>query len=62
MKKNGKINDTWTTDGRVKIRTLYNRIKNIETMAWRTTDISDHYPIFHIAACKNKPKEESITW
>ena len=33
MKKNGQINDTWTTDGRVKIRTLYNRIKNIETMA-----------------------------
>ena len=24
-----------------------------------TTDISDHYPIFHIAPCKNKPKEES---
>ena len=24
-----------------------------------TTDISDHYPIFHITAYKNKPKEDS---
>ena len=32
MKKNGMINDTWTTYGRVKIRTLYNWIKNNDTM------------------------------
>ena len=24
-----------------------------------TTDISDHYPIFHIIPCQNKPKEEN---
>ena len=24
-----------------------------------TIDISGHYPIFHIVACKDKPKEES---
>ena len=24
-----------------------------------TTDISDHYPIFHITLCHNKPKEEN---
>ena len=33
LKRNGKIHDTWTVDGRIKIKTKYNRIKNIETMA-----------------------------
>ena len=33
LKRKGKILDTWTIDGRIKIKTTYNRIKNIETMA-----------------------------
>ena len=33
LKRKNKINDTWTIDGRIKIRNNYNRIVNIETMA-----------------------------
>ena len=33
LKRNGKIHDTWTVDGHVKIKTKYDIIKNIETMA-----------------------------
>ena len=33
LKRKGKIHDTWTIDGRIKIKTTYNGIKNIETMA-----------------------------
>ena len=32
LKRNNKINDTWTVDGRIKIRTIHNRIVNIDTM------------------------------
>ena len=33
LKHSGKINDTWTTDGRIKVRTIHNRIVTIETAA-----------------------------
>ena len=33
LKHSGKINDTWTTDGRIKVRTIHNRIVIIETTA-----------------------------
>ena len=32
LKLKKKINDTWTHDGRIKIRTTYNRVVNIDTM------------------------------
>ena len=32
LKRNNKINDTWTVDGRIKIRTIHNRIVSINTM------------------------------
>ena len=46
LKRKNKISDTWTVDGRIKIRTNYNRIVNIETMAdlekymWKSLNIS----------------------
>ena len=46
LKCKNKINDTWTVDGRIKIRNNYNRIVNIETMAdlekymWKSLNIS----------------------
>ena len=38
LKRNNKINDTWTVDGRIKIRTIHNRIVNIDTM----TELETH--------------------
>ena len=32
LKHEKKINDSWTHDGRIKIRTTYNRVGNIDTM------------------------------
>ena len=32
LKRNNKINDIWTVDGRIKIRTIHNRIVDIDTM------------------------------
>ena len=32
LKHKKKINDSWTHDGRIKIRTTYNRVVNIDTM------------------------------
>ena len=33
LRKKGKINDTWSHDGKIKVRTVYNRIVTIESMA-----------------------------
>ena len=32
LKRNNKFNDTWTVDGRIKIRNIHNRIVDIDTM------------------------------
>ena len=32
-RKKGKINDTWSHDGKIKVRTVYNRIVTVESMA-----------------------------
>ena len=55
LKRNNKINDTWTVDGRIKIRTIHNRIVNIDTMTeletymWKLLYLSSQlWPQIHI--------------